>query len=189
MLRRPRCVRSAGEHLRERRAGPGGTELRTYQPARMDVATLVATVFVFALFAFFMVLAVLTPDEFVGAAGAVLVAVVIAISWQFRPFRYEIRDEAITIVRGWPFKSIAIPLATVREIRSATLRGLTVRSFGIGGLFGSGGWFWNKELGRFFASVTNIKHTVLIANGQSFVISPERPDEFIADVKQTIGRR
>ena len=158
----------------------------TYRPAKMDTAITIVTVSVFLVLGFFLALAVSMREKPMWGAVA-LVAVVIAISWQMRPARYEIPDVGITIVRGWPFKSIVIPKAEVREVRRLKVTQMTIRTCGVGGLFGSGGWFWNKDLGRFFVAMTNGHKLVLIENGGKFVISPENPDRFVQDVKSSLG--
>ncbi|MCX6377066.1 MAG: PH domain-containing protein [Armatimonadetes bacterium] len=158
----------------------------TYRPAKMDTAHTIVTVFVFLVLGFFLVLAVSMHEKPMWGASA-LVAVVIAISWQMRPARYEVSDEAVRIVRAWPFKSIAIPKAEIKDVRPVTLTWKTIRTCGVGGLFGSGGWFWNKELGRFFVAMTNGHSLVLIANGGKYVISPENPERFVQDLKSSLG--
>ena len=158
----------------------------TYQPAKMDTAITIVTVFVFLVLGFFLVLAVSTHEKPMWGAAA-LVALVIAISWQMRPARYEVSDEAVRIVRAWPFKSIAIPKAEIKDVRPVKLTAKTLRTCGVGGLFGSGGWFWNRELGRFFVAITNGRKLVLIANGGKFVISPDDPDRFVQELKSEAG--
>lgn len=157
----------------------------TYRPAQMDGVTAVVTWFVILLFAVLLALA-LFYGEWPMVIGAAFLGIIIAMSWQLRPIRYEITGDAVGIVRGRPFRSIVIPVADMREVRRVTLPATTIRTFGIGGLFGWVGWFWNKDLGRFFMAATHRKHTVLIANGKKFVISPENPDEFIADVRSRV---
>lgn len=154
----------------------------TYPPARLDTVHTLVTVFVFLLVALFLNL---HQKPMWGAAA--LVAVVIAISWQMRPARYEVSDEAVRIVRAWPFKSIEIPKAEIKDVRPVKLSTRTIRTCGVGGLFGTGGWFWNKELGHFFVAMTNGHSLVLISNGGKFVISPENPDRFIQDLKSSLG--
>ena len=158
----------------------------TYRPAKMDTAITIVTVSVFLLLGFFLVLAVSMHEKPMWGAVA-LVAVVIAVSWQMRPARYEVSDESVRIVRGWPFKSIMIPKIQIKDVRPVSRSWKTIRTCGVGGLFGSGGWFWNKELGHFLVAITNGHKLVLIANGGKFVISPENPDRFIQDLKSSLG--
>ena len=150
----------------------------THPPAKMDTAHTVVTIFLFLLLGFFVYLAAYQKPLWIGVPGVALVVLTLAISWQMRPTRYEVSDEAVRIVRAWPFKSIEIPKAEIKDVRPVTFTWKTLRTCGVGGLFGSGGWFWNKELGRFFVAVTNGHNLILIENGGKFVISPENPDEF-----------
>ena len=159
----------------------------TYRPAKMDTAITIVTASVFLLLGIFLVLAVSMHEKPMWGAVALLV-VVIAISWPMRPVRYEVSDEAVRIVRTWPFKSIEIPTAEIRDVRPVVLTWRTIRTCGVGGLFGTGGWFWNKELGHFLVAMTNGHKLVLISNGGKFVISPDNPDEFIKDVQSRTGQ-
>lgn len=157
--------------------------MKTYRPSPMDGATLGVTIFVLGLLLF---LAIITPISSGHVPSAMMVGfltLIVAISWQAKASRYEIRDGSIVIVRGWPFMDIVIPLSEVREVRSFKFTLSTLRTFGIGGLFSSTGFFWNKETGSFFASVTNLKRAVLIEAKRKFVISPDEPDQFIADIR------
>lgn len=118
---------------------------------------------------------------------AALLWPVILISWQARPKCYEIRGDALVIVRSFPFRDVVIPLADIRDVRSAKLGALMLRKiYGINGLFSNTGWFRSREFGKFFASVTDGDKVVMLSNGQRYAISPAQPDEFIADLKRII---
>lgn len=159
----------------------------TYRPAKMDTAITIVTASVFLLLGIFLVLAVSMHEKPMWGAVALL-AVVIAVSWQMKPARYEVSDESVRVVRGWPFRNIAIPKAEIRDVRPVVLTWRTIRTCGVGGLFSTGGWFWSRELGHFLVAMTNGHKLVLISNGGKFVISPGNPDEFISDVRSRIGQ-
>ena len=154
----------------------------------MDGLTLGVTIFALALF-LIVTLSLVTPfhRSWQPLVAAGFFYLLVDLCWRVKASGYEIRDDSITIVRGWPFKDIVIPLSDVREVRPFKFTLATIRSFGVGGLFSATGFFWNKEAGKFFASVTNLKCAVLIEAKQKFVISPEKPDEFAAAVQQSIG--
>ena len=155
---------------------------KTYLPARMDLPHTYTTVTVSLLFFFFLLGAALRGGVLWFVFG--LLAVIMFISQQMSPKRYEISDTDMTIIRGWPFKNVAIPLDQVRVVRDVKLPWSTIRTGGVGGLFGSGGWFWNKEIGSFFAAFTNGHKLVFIDARRKYVISPEDPEGFIAEVSK-----
>lgn len=158
----------------------------TYPPAKMDTAHTIVTASVFVLMGLFAYLPLCLDLKPLWGAAA-FVAVVIAFSWQMRPARYEISDEGVTIVRAWPFGNIAIPKAEIKDVRPVKLTAKTIRTFGVGGLFGTGGWSWNRDLGNFFVAITNGHKLLLISNGEKFVISPEDPERFVNEVKSAAG--
>jgi hypothetical protein len=153
--------------------------MKTYRAAPMDGITLGVTISALALF-LIITISMLIPFHHAWPtlviSGSLILLVVLC--WQVKAERYEIRDDTIVIVRGWPFSDIVIPLSEVREVRPFKFTLRTIRTFGVGGLFSSTGFFWNKEAGKFFASVTNLKCAVLIDGKDKIVISPENPDEF-----------
>ena len=164
-------------------------EMKTYRPAPMDKVTLGVTLFIFALLVFFIAFTFNPKSEEPMRFASIMMALVIAISWQVKANRYEINEDSIILVRGWPFRDIVIPLADVKKVEKVTISSKTIRTFGVGGLFSSTGWFWNKDIGHFFVSATNGYCIVLISNGKKWAISPENPDEFVADMSSRIGNR
>lgn len=163
--------------------------MKTYRAAPMDGVILGITIFVLALLVYVGIFMPLQHHDRVSPWLLGLMAGMVAICWQLKPARYEITSDAIKIIRGWPFVDIAIPLSEVHEVGRRTFSPVTLRTFGVGGLFSSTGYFWNSQLGSFFATITNRTQVVLIDAGRKFVISPENPDEFIADLESiTEGR-
>lgn len=156
----------------------------TFPVAKMDTAhTIVTAGFLVLLGAFVYI--PLHQFKPMWGATAILLAVLF-ISWQMKPARYEVSDESVRIVRGWPFSDVVIPRPEIKDARRVKMTGTTLRTCGVGGLFGSGGWFWNKEIGRFFAAITNGYNLVLIEDGGKFVISPENPDEFADSIRSRL---
>lgn len=112
---------------------------------------------------------------------------VILVCWQGRPKCYEIKDNSLVIVRSFPFRNIAIPLANVHDVLAFKLSmGKTLRLWGMSGLFSDTCWCWNRKFGKFFAAITDGDKVVMLSNGRKYAISPKYPDEFIADLKRMI---
>jgi hypothetical protein len=104
-------------------------------------------------------------------------------------YGYSIQDGELQIVRlGW---SKNIPVSSIRRVENKpiTMMG-SIRTFGIGGVFGYIGKFKNSILNNYTAYVTHRKKTVLIVtdNDEKILISPDDPKEFINSLKAYIGK-
>ncbi len=56
----------------------------------------------------------------------------------------------------------------------------SLRAWGNGGLFAFSGWYWRRRLGWFRAFVTDLNKTVVLRSpGQTIVISPDLPEQFV----------
>lgn len=56
-----------------------------------------------------------------------------------------------------------------------------IRIFGSGGFMGYTGWFYNKQIGRFYAFIGSMYRTILITmnNGNQYVVSCLNPDKLV----------
>jgi hypothetical protein len=60
------------------------------------------------------------------------------------------------------------------------LSSITIRTFGNGGAFSGSGYFWNKEIGKFRAFITDPSDGVWIETPEkTLLITPDNPDEFL----------
>ena len=65
-----------------------------------------------------------------------------------------------------------------------------MRLIGSGGMLGYTGWFTNSDFGRYMSYVGGYKDTFLIVTRKrKYVMSCDRPDELVAEVKRRIGTR
>jgi hypothetical protein len=154
----------------------------------MDGLVRLATAVVFALTALCFGMAFWMSELRSMFAAAALLAVVIAIGRQIAPKRLEVTDDSLVIVRGWPFRNILISLNEITGAERVKLSMLTMRSFGVGGLFSHSGRFWGSGIGSFYGGITSVADAVLITAGEKVVISPEDPDQFVADMQSKIRR-
>jgi len=68
------------------------------------------------------------------------------------------------------------------EVTPDVMRG-SLRLCGNGGLFSITGWYRNRALGNYRAFVTDLKRTVVLRfPARSFVVSPENPEQFVAEI-------
>ncbi|MBP6963894.1 MAG: hypothetical protein KBC96_05750 [Armatimonadetes bacterium] len=158
--------------------------MKTYDVAPMDLFMKIVTLLVCVLTVAFVVWGVVQPAERGTLLVAAFLLILIWTCWQIAPKRYDLTDDSLVIVRGWPFRDIPIPVAKILDVCPVKLSSFTtLRTFGVGGLFSASGWFWNKDIGSFFAEITNGHRTVLIDAGRKYVISPEDPHEFVQDIQ------
>jgi len=101
----------------------------------------------------------------------------------FAPRGYRITESSVIVTRLG--SDILIPRREIeRAERIEKLPGRVLRTAGCGGLYGSFGWFHSSEIGKFRASITRTRDLVVLhRTGKApFVISPERPVEFVAEL-------
>jgi hypothetical protein len=59
-----------------------------------------------------------------------------------------------------------------------------VRLFGVGGLFGRIGWFWNKSIGRYLAFVKDGNSLIEIkTSGRTYVVSCDNYEQVLINIK------
>jgi hypothetical protein len=79
-----------------------------------------------------------------------------------------------------------LPLAGLQsaEVLPDVMRG-SLRLFGNGGMFSISGLYRNRALGNYRAFVTDLKKTVVLRfPKRTVVVSPENPEQFVAEISQ-----
>ena len=118
-----------------------------------------------------------------------LIPVLIVLIASFYSVRgYLITNNTMQIARlGW-FTKIPLNLETVVYQPKAMAKSL--RFFGDGGLFAFTGRFRNQPLGNYRAYVTHLNKTVVLTfTDKTVVVSPQRPEEFIATITRAVEKR
>src|SRR5215203_1263193 len=107
------------------------------------------------------------------------------ISYAFRPLGYLVTGEELVVRR---------PLSNVRfkrtDIRSAervdrSTIGGSIRTFGVGGLFGYYGHFASFAMGRMTWYATRRDNAVLVKTkmNKKIILTPDEPDQLVAELK------
>ena len=98
----------------------------------------------------------------------------------FRPISYKLTGEWLIIHRL--LNDIIInrnDIVNVREITHDDMR-LTIRTFGVGGLFGYFGKFSNATIGKITMYATRRDKTVLVETpNKKLILKPDNPAEFV----------
>jgi Bacterial PH domain len=118
---------------------------------------------------------------------------IIFLTYIFSVQSYQITDEKLIIKR--PISSLNkeilfSEIGSVQLLNKNDFSG-TIRTGGVGGLFGSYGYFSNKKLGSFTMYATNNKNRVLLIVGKSkakIVLSPDDL-EMADDLQSHLKRR
>ena len=151
--------------------------------ARYDSLTLGITAFSLLILGgvSFLVL-VFVPQRFSWPA-AVFLLLVLLTTFAFSPRGFSLGPDGLRIHR--PFGAHVLPWDRIRSARRAAVRELCgLRTFGSGGMFGFFGWFWSRKLGHYRAYVTNRHDMVLIEAERPYLLSPDRPDDFLRALSQ-----
>jgi len=97
------------------------------------------------------------------------------------PSGYVLEARGVRLERRWlsrvlPYQAIARCDREPRQIGG-------LLAIGVNGLFGSHGWRWNRRTGWHYLAITNTRDLVYLhTTAGLIVISPSRPDEFVAHV-------
>jgi hypothetical protein len=117
---------------------------------------------------------------------AIVLMIIYLIALLLKPLNYEITENELNIRRL--IKSVHINRSDIESLElidKSTLSG-TIRTFGVGGLFGWYGKFTNSKLGDMTWYVTRRDKPVLITrkDGKKILISPDEAEVFVSDFKR-----
>jgi FtsH-binding integral membrane protein len=157
----------------------------TYKTS-LDATAKVITVSITILFAALIAMDISLIDQ-TGRTVSILVLVgllsIYFITFSIRPISYSLTGEKLIIQR--PLKNVTISrsvIKSVEQLGSDKLSG-TIRTFGVGGLFGYFGKFANRKLGNMTWYATRRDKAVLVrtVNNQKIILTPNNPEQFVTD--------
>ncbi|MFN8322554.1 MAG: PH domain-containing protein [Chitinophagales bacterium] len=99
----------------------------------------------------------------------------------YHPTAYSVSRDVITIHR--PLSSVIISRSDILEIRIPTQAEMrwSIRTFGVGGLFGYFGKFTNTQLGNMtWYATQRSNYVLLITNTNRIILTPDNPKNFLA---------
>lgn len=105
------------------------------------------------------------------------------IALAFRPINYILTSDNLIIHRL--FADVKIQRSQIKSIKlldkSAT--GWSIRTFGVGGLFGYYGKFLNSKLGSmtWYATRRDVMVLIVTMDNKKIIVTPDDPNKFIAD--------
>lgn len=119
---------------------------------------------------------------FIISIGIGLLAIYLFV-YGYSPRKYILTTDTLIIKRL--FKNVEISRANIQSVGRIEKEKLdgSIRTFGVGGLFGYFGKFVNRKLGKMNWYVTRLDKAVLITtiNNKKIILSPDRAEEFITN--------
>ena len=108
------------------------------------------------------------------------------ITYLFRPLSYELNTTHLIIKR--PIGNVSFQkenIVSVVKVEKEMLRGV-IRTFGVGGLFGYYGYYYNRTIGKMSWYATRRDRAVLITthNNQKILVTPDDVEGFINGFKK-----
>jgi len=109
-------------------------------------------------------------------------------TYAYAPHGFTVTHDSIVVER--PISPVSIPYSQIESVRRAgdDVKGAK-RVFGVGGLFGSYGRYYSKGLGSFRMYATDDRNAVVVRGNTTYVLTPDRPDEFVELVGKYLGPR
>ncbi len=106
------------------------------------------------------------------------------IAFAFRPINYVVTKEEIIVSR--PILNVHIKRSDIKSVELIERNKITgsIRTFGVGGLFGYYGNFANFSLGRMTWYATRKDKPVLIKtlDNKKIIFTPNEPDKFVSEL-------
>ena len=104
------------------------------------------------------------------------------LTYLFRPNNYSVSSDKLLIHRM--INNVEIRrnnIQSVQEIDESQVKN-SLRTFGVGGFFGSFGKFWNGKLGNMTWYITRKNNFVLVEtkDRKKIILTPDKPVEFVA---------
>lgn len=140
--------------------------------ASLDRLSIVMTVMTFLLLAWAAFKLLHSPDLM---AFVLIGAAVVTICYGLHTQKYVIGNGMLLIHR--PVKNVSFPTADIQQTKILEPNEMTgtIRAFGVGGLFGYFGKFYNRKFGFMTFYTTQRKNRILIQfkSGKKIIISPD----------------
>jgi hypothetical protein len=154
----------------------------------LDKLAKVVTAVITILFTAIIFLQLIFIQDFGNTSSIITITTLLIsyfIAFIFRPISYIILDEFLVIHR--PLLDIKIALNEIENmvvLDSQELKG-TIRTFGVGGLWGYWGSFANSRIGAMKWYATRMSNAVLITTGNNkkIVLTPDDPELFVKKLK------
>jgi hypothetical protein len=114
-------------------------------------------------------------DSWVHLGSGCLILGIYVFTYAYRPAGYVVEKNQLTVQR--PYSDYHLPMQEIKNISLVNKEVMkwTIRTFGVGGLFGYFGKFANRELGSMTWYATQLKNYVLIetTDNKKIIVTPD----------------
>ncbi|HLA54855.1 MAG TPA: PH domain-containing protein [Flavobacterium sp.] len=156
--------------------------------ASLDIPAKIITLGITVLFASLIIWPVFTISDN-GVPSLIYVPAALLIiyfgAFIYSPRKYSVTENTIIIHR--PIGNVTIPQSEITALEISK-RGMpfAMRTFGVGGLFGYFGSFYNFDMGNMSWYITRRDKTILIktSKDKKILISPDDRDAFVAALQK-----
>lgn len=122
-----------------------------------------------------------TPNEESSPMVLLILGLTYGISYGFSPKSYEISQNNLIIYR--PFCNVILNRTQIKEVFKLEKGQLSwsIRTFGVGGLFGYFGTFWNKKFGNMTWYATRRDNAIMVITHENkkIMLTPDETEKFI----------
>jgi hypothetical protein len=117
--------------------------------------------------------------------GAMIILVYVGV-YLFRPVNYKLTSDKLTVHR--PFSDVNIDRSLIESVLLLEKGALkfTIRTFGVGGLFGNYGRFYNTHFGKMTWYATRMDRAVLVKtiDGKKIIVTPDDANGFVSQFER-----
>ncbi len=155
--------------------------------ATMDTSTKLITALVILILIVVMTIPFISIPKSIGTLSPILTAliplIIFTIPILYKPINYSIESRNIIIHRF--INQVVIlksKIESVEQIEKETLKG-TIRSFGVGGLFGYFGKFYHNKFGimTWYATRRNNYVLIITSSSKKIILTPDNPEDFVKE--------
>ncbi|MHA4741782.1 PH domain-containing protein [Dyadobacter sp. MSC1_007] len=156
--------------------------------ASWDKSVKIITIGVTILFLAILSMPLVKKDEnLVGQffLGAMIILTYVGV-YLFRPVNYKLTSDKLIVHR--PFSDVSIDRSLIESVSLLEKGALkfTIRTFGVGGLFGNYGRFYNTHFGKMIWYATRMDRAVLVKtiDGKKIVVTPDDANGFVSQFER-----
>jgi hypothetical protein len=156
--------------------------------ASWDKSVKIITIGVTILFLAILSMPLIKKDENLAGQfflGAMIILTYVGV-YLFRPVNYKLTSDKLTVHR--PFSDVSIDRSLIESVSLLEKGALkfTIRTFGVGGLFGNYGRFYNTHFGKMTWYATRMDRAVLVKtiDGKKIVVTPDDANGFVSQFER-----
>lgn len=143
----------------------------------------------FAVISIHLMQSILAGEKRIAAVCIILALLLIYLFvYAFRPVNYQLTDSHLIIHRM--LNDVKIERSEIHSLQLLDRKKLkwTIRTFGVGGLFGYYGKFANSALGKMTWYATRMDKAILIETNKNkkIIVTPDDPEKLIADYESSV---